>query len=729
MFGFRSFTICALLAASASFVSAAPSARRPDAGSSSSKSSLLDTRQDDASSSSDKLVFCHFMIGIISDRTSASDYDSDMQIAKDLGIDAFALNIGTDDFTDTQLGYAYDSAANNDMKVFISFDFNWFSPTDDATKVGEIIANYSSHSAQLKVDGKVFASSFSGDGLDVSAVKGAAGTDVYFAPNFSPDKTSDVDVVDGALNWMGWDSNGDNKAPIPGHNVTVVQGDIHYNTWLGTKSYIAPVSPWFSTHYGIEVSYSKNFVFPSDLLWQDRWDQVLEKQPQFVEIITWNDYGESHYIGPLSSKHYDDGASKWVNDMPHDGFRDVAKPYIAAYKAGASSPDDYVTEDKIVYWYRPHLSTAECDSTDNTIGGDSSNNASGNYFIGKPNGYEELADSVFVVTMLTADGSLTVTSGDNTQTFEAKAGVNSFEVDMGVGQQKFSLTRDTKTVLSGTSLKEIQDECICGIYNFNAYVGTLPEQASDPLDADGLASFTVGLHVTTCSATPSLGTPTAVAATTTGGNSQVSTHTSVTGESSQQPTTTSATASIPAISVSVSLSVSIPVSVPSVSIPSVSIPSVSIPSVSIPVSASVSASTTAPSSPETTTITTTTTVVFTYTGSASPSSASSSPYASASATSSPSTSTCNGGTNADDQSGNFMGLCSFSCSRGYCPSPACKCTSTGTPTSTSSDSTEGSSSGCGLAGEEAIYDDLCAYTCKLGYCPDTACTTSCSSSS
>ena len=33
----------------------------------------------------------------------------------------------------------------------------------------------------------------------------------------------------------------------------------------------------------------------------------------------WNDYGESHYIGPLSSPHIDDGNSKWTNDMfvPH----------------------------------------------------------------------------------------------------------------------------------------------------------------------------------------------------------------------------------------------------------------------------------------------------------------------------------------------------------------------------------------------------------------------------
>lgn len=465
-------------------------------------------------------------------RSSAADYDSDFKLAKDLGIDAFALNIGTDDFTTTQLSYAYESAANNDMKVFISFDFNWFDPSSDAAKVGQMIANFSQYSSQLLVDGKVFASSFSGDGLDVSAMKSAAEVDVFFAPNFHPTESADQDVLDSALNWMGWDSNGDNKAPVRGGtNVTIVEGDHSYRQWLSTKPYIAPVSPWFNTHYGAEVSYSKNFVFPSDLLWFTRWNEVLTQSPQFIEIITWNDYGESHYIGPLSSPHSDDGASKWVNDMPHDGFRDLAKPYITAFKAGADSVDSYITDDQVVYWYRPTLSSVECDSTDNTMGAGS--NTSGNYFHGRPNGYEVMQDEVFVVTLLTADASLSVASGGTTKTFHAKAGANAFSVPMGVGQQKFSLTRDSQTVLSGTSLKDIQDECICGIYNFNTYVGTLPEQAPNALASEGLASFTVGLSVTTCSATPSLGTPTDVvaSATATGSGSATATGTS-------QPTAT-----------------------------------------------------------------------------------------------------------------------------------------------------------------------------------------------
>ena len=130
-----------------------------------------------------------------------------MKRAKALGIDAFALNIGVDSYTDTQLGFAYDSANNNGMKVFISFDFNWYSPTSGASAVGAKIAQYASKPAQLMVDGKVFASSFAGDGLDLATMRSAAGVEVFWAPNFHPDQSdfSTVDI-DGALNWLASDS-------------------------------------------------------------------------------------------------------------------------------------------------------------------------------------------------------------------------------------------------------------------------------------------------------------------------------------------------------------------------------------------------------------------------------------------------------------------------------------------------------------------------------------------
>ncbi|KAJ5676240.1 hypothetical protein N7462_009137 [Penicillium macrosclerotiorum] len=441
----------------------------------------------------DRLVFCHFMIGITSNRQSATEYDDDMKRAKAAGIDAFALNIGTDAYTDTQLGFAYESAARNGMHVFLSFDFNWWSPSQ-GTAVGAKVKQYAHHAAQLKVDGKVFVSSFAGDGVDVNAINSAAGQDVFFAPNFHPGQ-GDFDAIQGALNWMAWPNNGDNKAPTRAHKITVVDGDKAYLTALKGKPYIAPVSPWFSTHFGGEVSYSKNWVFPSNLLWYDRWREILALRPRFVEIITWNDYGESHYVGPLSSPHTDDGASKWVMDMPHDGWLEMSKPFIAAYKAGVTDARRYITADKLVYWYRPTKKNVNCDATDTTMDG-TANNASGNFFAGRPNGWETMADEVFVVTLLQSPARVAVQSGDQSRVFQAPAGISAHSVPMGVGQQRFAVTRDGRTILAGTSWKDIVDTCICGIYNFNAYVGTLPAPARiDQLRPAGLAMLSQGLKV------------------------------------------------------------------------------------------------------------------------------------------------------------------------------------------------------------------------------------------
>lgn len=174
---------------------------------------------------------------MIDDRTSAADYDSDMQQAAAAGIDAFALNIGVDSYTEKQLGYAYQSAANNKMNVFISFDFNWYS-TSMTTQIGTMIKQFAGSPAQLKAGGKVFVSSFAGDGLDLDAVASAAGmarSDLFFAPNFQP---KSLGSADGLLNWMAWPNNGNNKAP-DGTNVSVSDGDTSFTSALGGKPYIA----------------------------------------------------------------------------------------------------------------------------------------------------------------------------------------------------------------------------------------------------------------------------------------------------------------------------------------------------------------------------------------------------------------------------------------------------------------------------------------------------------
>ncbi|CAI6334123.1 unnamed protein product [Periconia digitata] len=388
-----------------------------------------------------KLVFAHFMMGTQAARTSSKDYDADMQQAKAAGIDAFALNIGLDDYTEKQLDFAYQSAADNDFKVFISFDYNYYTTGSEAA-VASLIKKYGGKPSQLIYNNKIYVSTFNGNQepaktLNAPALKAAAG-DIYLCPNFMPKGSSEG--IDCAFNWAAWPNNGANRAPTSAVNLTVEMGDTDYKNWLGSKAYMAPVSPWFFTDFD---QYDKHWVFPGDLLWHSRWNNILSSAPQFVEIITWNDYGESHNVIDLPAGSTVDGAA-WSSDMPHHGWLEMALPYIKAFKSGATAPA--IEEEKLVYWYR----TSRVADFPKAI-----------------EGKETLRDSVFVVAHLKSAGTVTVTSGSTSQTFEAQAGASAFEVPMGYGQQTFKLSRGGQDVFSGTGKKQITNQGT----NLNAYVG------------------------------------------------------------------------------------------------------------------------------------------------------------------------------------------------------------------------------------------------------------------
>ena len=90
---------------------------------------------------------------------------------------------------------------------------------------------------------------------------------------------------------------------------------------------MAPAAPWFYTNL---PGFKKNWLWRGDSLWVDRWLQLIagekEQQPEFIQIISWNDYGESHHIGPLDDRQYgafDVGKApyNYVVDKPHDGMK------------------------------------------------------------------------------------------------------------------------------------------------------------------------------------------------------------------------------------------------------------------------------------------------------------------------------------------------------------------------------------------------------------------------
>ncbi|KAJ6490059.1 glycoside hydrolase [Mycena sanguinolenta] len=377
-----------------------------------------------------------------------SDWANDIAVALATGIDAFALNIGIDPWTDTQLMNAYAAASGTSFKLFISFDFG-ASPgfSDYTNQIVPRLNLYASNSAQLQ---------WGNDGFDWSPVRSAVSHALEIIP-FYQAALANQDSTDGLFQWNAWPSQ--NNQPID--QTMSIAGDQYYQSQLGGSPYMAGVSPWFFTHYDSNT-YNKNYLYLSDTLLIDRWNEILNLQPQLVELITWNDFGESHYIGPLHPERTSvyapsgdtDGAIQWAAGFPHDAWRKIIKPYIAAYKNGGPvtiSPSD----ESIVYWYRPHPKGLSCSEP----------------FLGPPTGQSFPADGVWAATLLASPATLTMTSGTYSYTTTAPAGINYFATGMGSGQPTFELVRNGVTITQGTGGLSI-DLNSCNIYNFNAFVGS-----------------------------------------------------------------------------------------------------------------------------------------------------------------------------------------------------------------------------------------------------------------
>jgi glucan endo-1,3-alpha-glucosidase len=159
-----------------------------------------------------------------------------------------------------------------------------------------------------------------------------------------------------------------------------VDADTQYINGLNTmtnpsdKAYMPTVSPWFFTHYGAD-SFNKNvsmalkqshqhtlitcpkFVYYADShLYPVRWEQLISSRDKFdiIEIVTWNDYGESSYIGPIAGAQPNSQA--WVDGFDHTAWLNMTAYYAEAFKTGVYPT---IAEDKIYMWTRPHSKDAD----------------------------------------------------------------------------------------------------------------------------------------------------------------------------------------------------------------------------------------------------------------------------------------------------------------------------------------------------------------------------------
>ncbi len=162
-----------------------------------------------------------------------------------------------------------------------------------------------------------------------------------------------------------------------------------------------------------------------------QWKSVIEVQkPEWVMLLTWNDYNES-YIEPIDDyKKYPNGTSDaplgWYKSMA--GLGELNRYYIQWYKTG-NEPD--ITADSLFYCYRTSSQNLKA-SSDNR----------------KPVriGNGPIGDDLYVTTALTAPATLRVVSGQTTTEFKVPAGISQTVVPFQTGRQVFAIWRNGQEV-------------------------------------------------------------------------------------------------------------------------------------------------------------------------------------------------------------------------------------------------------------------------------------------
>jgi len=300
-------------------------------------------------------VFAHYMIGFAYP-SNQQFFEGQIRHAVAAGIDGFALNVGIDTWQPDRVAQFLAAAQNNgNFKLFLSFDMSSLTFSYDVLYRFHFAAN---HPNYYHYNGRPFFSTFAGEYQDAfwSNWKASSGLNPYFCPSWpnypSQNFFQNHPVVDCAFTWDAWPQGG--AGPLA-HFDTVNDRNLLASARETQKQYMAPLAPWFYT-YVWGPGWHKHWIYSSEILLPHRWQQLVELQPDFIQIVTWNDYSEASYVCEISSDVPLDmeGINDMINvpqPMRHDAWLELSTHYIHWYKNNARP---IVTYDQFYWWYRVH---------------------------------------------------------------------------------------------------------------------------------------------------------------------------------------------------------------------------------------------------------------------------------------------------------------------------------------------------------------------------------------
>ncbi|GAA5978492.1 hypothetical protein JCM10908_004377 [Rhodotorula pacifica] len=424
-------------------------------------------------------VFAHVMFGEVQ-QYEVQDYAADMISARSVGIDAFAVNLGFYSWETTQLERIFEAAEQNDFRLFYSFDMlHWNRKGASQTMLNDRLLPYAKRDTYHKIDGKIVISTFNGaqdgtylDGVSSFAasnsrwnqlladVKSKTGLDTYFAPcwlSLKPVSSSDAANLNmnAVMNWFAWGGVGETQA-------ITARPDANWHDAARKRGidYWAPVGAVFNVHQAP----TNNYCYPSSdqFLIAKNYGDLIElgdKAPDYIEFITFNDWGESTYLGPVRANRNAPketvDTNTYVSGHNHTAFLLLSSYYTQWYKSG--TPPTITSE--VIFWWSRQQPIASVPASDP---------------LGRSKSCEGLTDNLFIVALLPEDtkaSKVVVTLGSKKTTLDTKLqpGVNFLQTPFSLGQSAVSLQDSAgKEIVGGRGIP-IQSEAASGIFDPNFF--------------------------------------------------------------------------------------------------------------------------------------------------------------------------------------------------------------------------------------------------------------------
>jgi glucan endo-1,3-alpha-glucosidase len=249
------------------------------------------------------------------------------------------------------------------FKLFFSADFAGSHPPGIfESYVRDMIQTYGHHPNQFRVDGRTVMSTFGGElGVawkkDILAPLKAAGHDVFLVPFFypRPQVTELPDEATVRQHYRRWADLVDGMFFFGGAGTApqLAASNAAYARVLREAGKVSMCS--FSPMYWGSVQPDRRYYETCGGEGVElQWKSIIRERPDWVEIVTWNDFAES-YICPVAVYRPPESVPPWLKSKSsHAGYLELTRYYIDWYKTGRQPP----WKDSLFWFYRVHPKNA-----------------------------------------------------------------------------------------------------------------------------------------------------------------------------------------------------------------------------------------------------------------------------------------------------------------------------------------------------------------------------------